>query len=134
MKAPPAVISLQPDWVLEDMGSSLEDPTLVGSDFLLLNDESSKVIRLLHLSSGKVLFEIPTNNSPTELFLDRNELLIQQNDQDLSMWDLAHGLQRWELSGQGMTPISLNGDTVFALNRQQRPVMLERANGQQRRC
>ena len=50
-----------------------------------------------------------------------------------SVWDLGKGFRRWQLAGQGVSAVSFNQDTVFAINESQQLVMLERANGKQRR-
>ena len=43
------------------------------------------------------------------------------------------GVKRWQRADRTAKVVSLNRDTIFAINQQQRLVMLERANGQQRR-
>ena len=127
------LVSENADWTLKGVGSALHSPQILGKGFLVLSDDIDERLRLLQLNTGKILFEIPAIPGDTKLHLNQGDLIIEDVGKGLSIWDLGKGSKRWQLNGKAVAVVSFNRDTVFAINERQQLVMLERANGNQRR-
>lgn len=126
----------EPAWVLPRAADALRNRTLIGNRFLMLSDEVNHLIRLVELTSGKVLFEIAAEQQDHHLLWDAGDLIIQQNQGNqtfISSWDLSRGLRRWHQESDQLRLVSLYGDTLFAINSARQLIMLERANGRLRR-
>ena len=90
--------------MMKGAGPTLSNANLMDNDFLVLADQDEQKLRLLELSSGRILFEIPATPDDTQLSLNQGDLVIEERGKGLSVWDLGKGLnvgserierQRW---------------------------------------
>ncbi len=119
-------------WRLAGLANWLESSIPVSAGALLLIDASNGQARLIDMATGETLYLLPCDGTAGAI-LEQSDLVVRSPDGKLACWDLGHGRLRWRSDKIMDRPLAINGDAVYATNDRKQLVILDRANGQQRR-
>lgn len=119
-------------WRLAGLAHWLENALPLSAGALLLAEAAHGQARVIDVSSGETLFLLPCDAEAGGI-LERTDLVVNSPDGRLACWDLAQGRLRWRSDKPMSRPLAVNGDNVYALTDRKQLVVLDRANGQQRR-
>jgi hypothetical protein len=124
--------NVQPLWRLPMGENSMDQVHVLGNGLLWLPEDGRNRIILVDITTGKTRFVLPEDISATPLLNDVDCLSLG-DDNRLSCWDIGFARLRWRSEQAFGRLLAVRGDSVFVFNENNQLVMLDRANGRQRR-